>query len=143
MGHYTVKSAYGVAREVVSGNTADNISNFWNKIWNLQIPLKVKHFVWRAARGCLLTKENLIIKRVEVSSICPVCNIYAESTFHVLVTCPVAAQCWSQIGYRYDVVADLQLDKWLKGVLQQGIKDMSNKVFMVAWSIWKNMNEVI
>lgn len=93
LGHYTVKSAYGVAKEVVSGNTACNISNFWHKIWNLQIPLKVKHFVWRAAQGCLSTKENLIIKRVEVSSICPVCNIYAESAFHVLVTCPVAAQC--------------------------------------------------
>lgn len=56
MGHYSVKSAYGMLQsEKNSNNTSDN-SGFWRKLWNLKVPAKVKNLLWRAATGCLPTK---------------------------------------------------------------------------------------
>lgn len=93
LGHYTVKSAYAVVKESADVNTSSSITSFWSKIWSKKVPLKVKHFIWRAARGCLPTRDMLLCKKVDVSITCPVCNIYDETAFHVLVTCPIAAQC--------------------------------------------------
>ena len=59
-GHYTVKSGYhflyeGSAPVQVS---ADD-SSLWKKIWGLEVPNKVKNFVWRACKETLPTKENV------------------------------------------------------------------------------------
>ncbi|XP_074370739.1 uncharacterized protein LOC141711921 [Apium graveolens] len=63
LGHYTVRSVYDNVRVSVAHNQASSNSGFWNKIWNLKIPLKVKHFVWRAVRDCLPTKDRLICRK--------------------------------------------------------------------------------
>lgn len=47
LGHYSVKSAYAAIKEARPVNgTQDNLK--WNRLWNMQVPLKVKHFIWRA-----------------------------------------------------------------------------------------------
>lgn len=73
-------------------HSIDN-SGFWRKLWNLKVPLKVKHFLWRAASGILPTKEQLISKKVAINNLCPVCNISQETTFHLLVSCDFANLC--------------------------------------------------
>ncbi|KAL8104689.1 hypothetical protein AgCh_028771 [Apium graveolens] len=141
MGQYTVKSAYDIIRRRAIGNQASNNSGLWNKIWNLKIPLKVKHFVRRAARDCLPTKERLIIRKVEVDSKCPVCNIADETVFHTLVLCPVAQLCWQKMGY--DNRSSSCLEDWIVEILQNSRCQERNKVFMVAWAIWKNRNDIV
>lgn len=89
------------------------------------------------------TKDCLRSKRVEVDSMCPVCNMAEQSNFHVLVTCPVAAQCWHKIGYRYDVRDSTNMEDWVAEVLQHSRKNVINKIFMVAWAIWKNRNDIV
>lgn len=144
LGHYSVKSAYAALRDCAGMNNIGRTSSIsWNNMWNQKVPLKVKHFVWRAVRGCLPTKELLRSKRVDLSSTCPVCNIYDETAFHILVTCPFAAQCWQHFGYNYDVVTNLQVDSWFQNTMQQGMNGMTRKIFMIAWSIWKNRNGVV
>lgn len=48
MGQYTVKSAYDVLRDNSMASNASINKTFWTKLWHLKIPLKVKHFMWRA-----------------------------------------------------------------------------------------------
>ena len=61
-----------------SGDIATASSNsqqwsFWNKIWHLPVPHKVRHFAWRACREILPTKENL--RLVEYCWIAPMKNV--------------------------------------------------------------------
>lgn len=144
LGQYTVKSAYAAIREGITNNHSSSNSGFWNKIWNLKIPLKIKHFIWRAInRDCLPTKEMLISRKVEVNARCPVCNTAAETAFHVLVSCPIAALCWQHLGYTFDTHTNTSLEEWAAEMLHHSRRNLINKVFMVAWAIWNNRNDIV
>lgn len=111
MGVFTVKSAYRAMRDQQVPNTSQNISNVWKKMWVLKLPPKVKHFIWRALSGCLPTKENLQMRRVQVISSCPVCNNEQETVWHSLVNCQFAGLCWPYVKpvtkYKFYTVANL------------------------------------
>ena len=56
-GLFTVKSAYKVAVDILaasplgsSGSSSDesNMKRFWKRVWKLDVPHKIRHFVWRA-----------------------------------------------------------------------------------------------
>ena len=63
-GEYSVQSAY---RLLVTTQQQDQpgVSNtevgkdLWNSIWKMEVPNKVRHFLWRAVRESLPTKSNL------------------------------------------------------------------------------------
>lgn len=129
---YTMKFFYLVMRDIITINHSSSNSGFWNKIWNLKIPLKVKHFVWRTVTSCLPNKDCLISRRVEVDNMCPVCYIYEETILHVLVTCHIAALCWQNLGYTHYVHTNMSMEDWTAEVLQHGRKNVINKVFMVV-----------
>lgn len=59
----------------------------WKKLWGLQVPPKVKNFLWRACHDCLPTMVALEQRRVEVDFRCPVCWSEAEKVSHVLLEC--------------------------------------------------------
>ncbi|KAK1398571.1 hypothetical protein POM88_008434 [Heracleum sosnowskyi] len=46
LGIYSVKSAY-LMLQTADERSRNSNSGFWRKLWNLKIPLKVKHFLWR------------------------------------------------------------------------------------------------
>lgn len=93
LGQYMVKSAYAIIRDnAVNSHTSSNYG-FWNQNWNLKIPIKVRHFMWRAIRECLPIKDTLRSRRIKVDIKCPVCNLNEETSIHALLTCPIAALC--------------------------------------------------
>lgn len=62
MGEYLVKSGYQLALKMKfpdKPSCSDEKQNTWNAIWYLQIPEKVKIFMWRAANNLLPTATNL------------------------------------------------------------------------------------
>ena len=66
-GIYSIKSAY---KMLVSNSTRayeDTMTNGWNIIWKLQVPLKVRHLIWRACISCLPTKFALRSRKVELT----------------------------------------------------------------------------
>ena len=91
-----MKSAYRLLVSNLTISSADTMSNGWSKIWKLQIPLKVRHLIWRACIGCLPTRIALRSRKVELTEICPLCNAEPEDTMHVFVKCQYARGIWSQ-----------------------------------------------
>lgn len=89
------------------------------------------------------TKDRLLSRRVEVDIICPVCNLVVETTFHALVTCPITVLCCQHMAYTFDERTDMSLEQWIDKVLQHNRRNVVNKVFMVAWAIWNNMNDIV
>ena len=76
---FTVKTAYHVTlrlhREVgVEHSTVGEEKRFWNRIWKMNVPPKVRNFVWRACNDILPTRANLYRKKVYTDPLCAICE---------------------------------------------------------------------
>ncbi|KAF4373611.1 hypothetical protein F8388_025305 [Cannabis sativa] len=54
---------------------------------------------------------SLRIKRVQVSNLCPVCNLEEETITHCLVSCSLIKQVWERTGIGTNLSADLSWTK--------------------------------
>lgn len=80
-GRYSVKSGYHFANNLDSG--ACN----WEWIWKSRCQPTVRHFIWRACKGALSTKETLFKRKCGTFPLCPICGLEEEIVEHVLLFC--------------------------------------------------------
>ena len=103
-GFFNVKSAYKVALELTttsyssSSSNDSNLRRFWKRIWKIQVPYKVHHFVWRACHDILPTKYNLKRRQVLTEEVCAECNLGSKTTGHVFWSCLRAQKIWTCSG---------------------------------------------
>ncbi|GJS72457.1 RNA-directed DNA polymerase, eukaryota [Tanacetum coccineum] len=86
--------------------------------WVKLIPIKINVFMWRARRGCLPTRYNLVQKGVILESTsCPVCFSDEEDVHHLLFRCSLSKGGFASVfavgGMRYDF-QPLAVYKWLE-----------------------------
>jgi hypothetical protein len=99
-GGFLVSSAYHTVKVQESGFQPKSSNRrwhnaLWKEIWNMHSPNVVKNFMRRACKNLLPTKENLLRKKVVVvEPLCPICNLEAETTVHVLWDCPASKDVW-------------------------------------------------
>ena len=101
-GCFSVRTAYRVAlrlkqQEDVEHSIAGEEKKFWNKMWKLPIPPKVRNFMWRACSDILPTSANLCRRRVPVDSTCTICQQHDETVAHVQWECPSARNVWAMV----------------------------------------------
>ena len=70
----------------------------WEKLWQLQIPSKIKIFGRRVLHGDLPCKGILANRHIENSSSCPACHDDCEDIKHLLFTCSRAKEIWQRLG---------------------------------------------
>ena len=92
--------AYRVAMRLSNPNWEEHSmarehSLMWNKIWSLNILLKVRTFLLRACSNCLPTRDNLHRRRVSVDPHCKICHHSSETVSHILWECPLARNVWA------------------------------------------------
>jgi hypothetical protein len=106
-GLFSVRSAYKIHREIswmnegrgASSSTQENNGEdmFWKKLWKLDCPGKVKHFLWRMAHNSLALRVNLARRHMEVDTRCVVCNRLDENGGHLFCTCKFVKHLWQQL----------------------------------------------
>ena len=84
---FSVESAYQVAIKLqeqnqVEHSTAGKERTHWRKIWKLNVPPKVRNFIWRACSNIRPTKESLHRRRVNVDARCELCCQQPKSAGH-------------------------------------------------------------
>ena len=77
-----------------SSSSGGGNKQVWKSIWNLQVPHKVKHLLWRAANEALPTLHNLWRRKVVTSTYCPFCKSDGEDTVHDLWGCRRLLVVW-------------------------------------------------
>ncbi|GJY04594.1 endoplasmic reticulum oxidoreductin-1-like protein [Tanacetum coccineum] len=76
--------------------------------WVKLIPIKINVFMWRARRGCLPTRYNLVQKGVILESTsCPVCFSDEEDVHHLLFRCSLSQEVLHRVCRWWEV--DFQL----------------------------------
>ena len=134
-GLYTVRSCY----KMLNNCSIVLTSGVCRKIWNLDMPNKVKKFLWQVAMNVLPTTDNLIKKRVEVM---PICNHQNKTVVHTLVNCAFAQTCslTSSLGL---VGHQSSFLNWLEQVFTRCKQKMCNLVAMECWRIWYHRNNKV
>jgi len=94
-GHYSVAEGYRSIKALphVPRNPA-----IWKFIWSSKSIPKVDHFAWTLAHKSALTAEVLRRKGWEGPSRCPLCYAAEESSPHLFLACPFAAEVWELVS---------------------------------------------
>ena len=79
-GAYTVKSGYRFLQTDFQNQQPGQSDPLMLKpllkgIWGLNVPIKVKNLVWRAAKNSLPIKRNLVKRKVLTDDRCDHCNM--------------------------------------------------------------------
>uniref|UniRef100_A0A7N2MBI7 RNase H type-1 domain-containing protein n=1 Tax=Quercus lobata TaxID=97700 RepID=A0A7N2MBI7_QUELO len=93
-GCYSTKSAYhllsneGELSEPGPSNPTAH-KQFCRQLWSLNVPNKIRHFLWRASNDSLPTKKNLQKRNIMSESTCERCGDDTEDTIHGIWGCPL------------------------------------------------------
>ena len=91
-GNYAVKSGYHLLcadedSELASVSDGATSRSFWNRLWKMNFPNKVKTFMWRACSDSLPTLKKLVQKTITSSPLCASCLQAPEDVLHALWGC--------------------------------------------------------
>ncbi|KAM1255800.1 hypothetical protein ACFX2G_030595 [Malus domestica] len=160
-GIYFVKSGYGVAMDLMEngalgkkgqGATSDQqkLNKVWVWIWRLQVPNKIKLFIWRCCRNALAVRRNLQRRHMKVDNVCGVCNSPDETENHLFFRCNFSHLFWfcSPLHLNSLQLEGVDfLDSW--GKFHKCVKDRvnANEIYQEfafgLWRLWKNKNAVV
>lgn len=129
-GVFSVRSCY----KMMTYDANNSSSSFWRRLWKLNVPGKVKNFLWRIVKNVLPTTNNLLSRRVQVLPTCSVYNAYNQSIIHALVECGFAKSCWiaSHVGYVGQMSSFME---WLGIIFSRCNKDDCELAAMICWRI--------
>ena len=144
-GLFSVKSAYKVtiARRgtlagwdaSTSGTVRDDSDFEWYIIWKLNVPNKVKMFMWRFAHNSLPVQRNLARRGVVIDTRCPVCARLDEDCGHLFFKCKYAKLCWRMMNMEPIRVQLLNCGSAWKtcNIIGKLEKDTQLKVIIFLW----------
>ena len=142
-GQFDMQSYYGALQ-------ASSRSRFPLKIiWGVKAPRRISFFLWTAARGKILTCDNLMKRGHVLAAWCCMCKKGWETVDHLLIHCEVASTLWGFVFQRFGIqwvlpakVLDL-LFGWFNG-LGKHSSDIWNLVpHCLMWSVWHERNSRI
>ncbi|CAN1225361.1 Putative ribonuclease H protein At1g65750 [Linum grandiflorum] len=143
-GDYTVKSAYRLYMETVVDRTDHHISGKWKELWDLTLPPKILHFLWRLLRDVLPTRGRLRRRGLDISDVCGICGQGYEEDWHLFLECPMVEQGWRSTGMldrlRTINPAATELRDWIWSCISSQPKDVCHKVLAGFWCIWRERN---
>ncbi|KAL0017468.1 hypothetical protein SO802_004537 [Lithocarpus litseifolius] len=151
-GLFSVRSAYKVAMDLckpiesASSSNGDSMRQFWKKLWKIQIPHKIRHFIWRAANDILPTKANLVHRHVILEGDCEECGDNLESLLHLCWECPKAHETW-RLFQNFNDFASVQFRcfmdfLWFILMKVDWLCEDQAVAITILWALWKNRNDV-
>ena len=151
-GLFLVRSAYKVAMdlskpiEFASSSDGDSMRQFWKKLWKIQVPHKIRHFIWRAACDILPTKVNIVHRHVILEGGCEKCGDNLESLLHLCRECPKACETW-MLFQNFNDFAFVQFRcfmdfLWFILMKVDWLCEDQAVAITILWALWTNRNEV-
>ncbi|KAA3458589.1 reverse transcriptase [Gossypium australe] len=84
-GDFSVRSSYKLLQSLDPTSYAlqNNYRDFYRKLWQIDLPTKIKIFIWKSTWNYLATKVNMVIRRLAANSLCPRCGDAEETMNHL------------------------------------------------------------
>ncbi|CAN1262715.1 Putative ribonuclease H protein At1g65750 [Linum perenne] len=143
-GTYTVRSAYRWCCDRVDAGEDLRVEGQWRLVWELEVPPKMKHFVWKILRGILPTREALRRRGTIMPNECGCCSTEEENIVHFF-ECSVASKCWEEFGLlslvRGAMANHANVTEALFHLIQPQYKSHHRLIVGTMWSLWRERNE--
>lgn len=104
-GKYSVKSGYNFWRDNYSECSRVQTSSGWKKFWVLQVPHKIRVFLWRLCRNNVPVRNVLRGRGVQTTIMCPMCMCDVEHLLHIFLDCVLAKACWQVLGIDFNTAS--------------------------------------
>ena len=136
-GIYSIKLGYRFLLENSAQfhNTGQDIE-FWKKVWNLEVPSKIKNFVWRASKDALPVKKNQFRRKISQDGQCDICKAGDEDVLHALFFCSEVQTMWGT-DPQWKWVLEMK-DSNIQEVFKKAFSEKNDVEFMayIGWAIW-------
>ena len=110
---------------------------------SLNVPPKVRTFLWRACSNSLPTRANLHRRKVQIESLCGACCQEPETTGHMLWECPPVRNVWALVKGKTQKCSNEARDFFLLfGHMARILESCElERWAILAWSIWNARNK--
>lgn len=142
-GFYTAKSAYHYWFDLHFGNDLISQSVGWKKIWHVQVPHKIRVFLWRFCRDAIPVRKRLSSRGVRVPITCPMCMHDIEHMSHLFYDWDFAKGCWSYVGLQVDCSTVEYAPVWVLQKLSTSTNEELQIICMVLWGVWYWRNKKV
>jgi hypothetical protein len=153
-GKFSVRSAYKVCRQdqltkskrggASSSAPVHTKDMLWKKMWKQKCPNKVKHFLWRFAHNSHPLRCNLKRKKMQIDTLCPVCNRFDEDGSHLFYKCKHVRPVWNlmDLGKEREALSQIQTPKEaLEYILSLSEKKKMDCILLM-WFWWTERNNI-
>ncbi|KAA3451486.1 reverse transcriptase [Gossypium australe] len=98
-GVFSVRSSYKLLQRLdPTAYALHNIyGDFYRKLWKIEIPSKMKIFIWKLSWNYIASKVNMFNRRLVNNRLCPRCGGDDETLNHIFHECPVSAEIWRML----------------------------------------------
>ncbi|KAK3225258.1 hypothetical protein Dsin_005120 [Dipteronia sinensis] len=119
-------------------------SNWWSSLWKLNIPPKVRIFIWKMCSNAIPSLSNLWKRKIVAIPMCR-CGLGMETPGHALFWCVEAKKVWGCTRFDgfFDECRDLHVTDVLVGLLSRVRKVELTSICIVAWALWENRNAIL
>ena len=149
-GRYSVRSGYRLALEAEGnheskGNSSGShsSSSFWNSLWRLNIPNKIKLFMWKAILDIIPSNFNLFCRKIPTSPICPICQKCEETGLHILWKCNLSKKLWANIGWNFSNTNPSSFSGLFEYVISSLTIEHVELFCYICWLLWNERNNVV
>lgn len=142
-GCYSVKSGYHMWQENSSAQSHVITSVGWNRLWKLNVPSKVKYFLWRFCKNNIPVRFLLQKRSSNIPVECPMCNSEFEYLSHVFFGCNFASSYWQEKGIRSILWNVEDASGWLLDRLCSEKYEVLAEMAMTLWGIWFFRNKKV
>jgi hypothetical protein len=115
-------------------------------IWKLNLPLKIKIFLWYLYKGVILTKDNLVRRQWQGDRKCCFCSSN-ESIQHLFFDCHFAKFVWRTVHVSFNLLPPASVHNMFTGWLEGINLKLKSKILVgasaICWAIWLTRNDIV
>jgi ribonuclease HI len=121
-------------------------SKAWCSLWKVQVPSKIRVFLWRLAQQSLPTADVLEHRNMAQSIRCSLCG-EADSWRHSLIECNMAASVWilsdDEMVEHMRAIGEPNAKNWLFKLIESLSHVQFTRMTVTLWAIWTARRKAI